>query len=72
MTISATPSQTKRSSFAPTVMSVDTPREASAFITTTAQSPFFTCQTMLCRPVPLADSAHIVCAAGLAGDDAPC
>ena len=48
----------ERRSFAPALTSASTPREPSAFITTTDQEPSSTSQVIVWRPAPVADAAQ--------------
>ena len=56
----AIPIQSTASSSAPMLISAETPRLASAFITTARQSPSFGFHSSVCSPDPVADAAQNV------------
>jgi len=58
------PAQSSHAAFTPADTSADTPGDPSAFITTTDQEPDFGVQVRSVTPVPVADAAQSVRAAG--------
>jgi hypothetical protein len=63
----AHPASSSHGRSAPALTPVSTPRDASAFITTTDQLPSLTSHVTCCRPAPRADAAQKDCVAGRAG-----
>jgi hypothetical protein len=70
-TSSPMPSGSTRPVSTPRAASTDTPRDASAFITTTSHSPPSGSKVAAWRPGPLADAAQNACSAGGAGARSP-